>query len=128
MRAWLSVFILILGVAIGAAGMWLVSHSERSYLPESLRAKVEHVPGQVVRKQRDADRLLLSIVTAQGAVLASFSRRVPEIDLLIDQGDSVTLALPRYKPFLQDPTIEAVQKPRSGLVPGDAVPPPRATP
>jgi hypothetical protein len=119
---------LILGAAIGAAGMSLALRSDGSYLPESLRAKVEHVPGQVVRKQRDADRLLLTIVTGQGAVLASFSRRVAEIDLLIEQGDSVTLALPRYKPFLHDPTIEAVQKPRSGLAPGETASPPRATP
>jgi hypothetical protein len=112
MRGWLSLFILILGLAVGAAGMSLLSRHAGSYLPDSLRAKVEHVPGQVVRKQREGDRLLLTIVTAQGAVLASFSRRVPEVDLLIEQGDRVTLALPRYEPFLQDPTIEAVQKPR----------------
>jgi hypothetical protein len=122
MRGWLSLFILILGVAIGAVGMSLLSRTAGSYLPESLRTKVEHVPGQVVRKQRDGDRLLLTVVTAQGAVLASFSRRVPEIDLLIEQGDNVTLALPRYEPFLQDPTIEAVQKPRSSPAPSDAVP------
>jgi hypothetical protein len=53
---------------------------------------------------------------------------VPEIDLLIDQGDSVTLALSQYKPFLEDPTIAAVQKPRPGLAPGEAAPPPRPTP
>jgi hypothetical protein len=122
MRGWLNLFVLILGIAIGAVGMSLLSRTAESYLPESLRAKVEHVPGQVVRKQRDGDRLLLTVVTAQGAVLASFGRRVPEIDLLIEQGDSVTLALSRYQPFLQDPTIEAVQKPRPSPSPSDAVP------
>ena len=122
MRGWLGLFILILGIAIGATGMWLLPRTVGSYLPEGLRPKVEQVPGQVVRKQRDGDRLLLTVVTPQGAVLASFSRRVPEIDLLIEQGDTVTLALPRYEPFLHDPTIEAVQKPRPTPPPGDVAP------
>jgi hypothetical protein len=128
MRGWLSLFILVLGVVIGAAGMSFLSRSGGPYLPQSLRAKVEHVPGQVVGKQREGERLLLTVVTPQGAILASFSRRVPEIELLVERGDTVTLALSRYEPFLQDPTIEIVQKPRSDASPSDTVPRSKGTP
>jgi hypothetical protein len=39
--------------------------------------------------------------------------RVAEVDLLVDRGDTVTLAVPRYAPFVEDPVIARVRKPES---------------
>ncbi|MBI2369318.1 MAG: hypothetical protein HYV08_03620 [Deltaproteobacteria bacterium] len=61
-------------------------------------------------KQREEDRLLLTVLTPRGAILATFRQKVAEIDLLVDVGDTLTLGLPRYEPFLADPRIERVRK------------------
>ncbi len=68
------------------------------------------IEGVVESKRWDDDRLLLTLVTADGAVLATFHRKVPEIDLLVAPGDSVSLALGRYRPFVEDPEIARVVK------------------
>lgn len=38
-------------------------------------------------------------------------KRIEEIDLLVEVGDSVALLSPGYRPFLTDPPIAAVYKP-----------------
>src|SRR4030095_15971926 len=81
------------------------------YLPDAFRIKkTEKVAGEVIRKQREGDRLLLTVQTSQGTVLATFKRRVAEIDLLVQQGDALTMAVSRYAPFVEDPAIERVRK------------------
>jgi hypothetical protein len=63
-----------------------------------------------MRKQREGERLLLAVQTAQGAILVTFKKKVAEIDLLVQQGDIVTLGLSRYEPFVDEPVIERVRK------------------
>jgi hypothetical protein len=110
MRGWGVVLVFVVGIAVGAAGAVYGPRWAEPYLPEGLRAKVELVEGEIVRKQREGERLLLTVVTPEGALLASFKTRVTEITLLADEGDRVTLALPRYVPFVEDPVIRGVKK------------------
>ncbi|MBF8261890.1 MAG: hypothetical protein HW376_1419 [candidate division NC10 bacterium] len=110
MKAWVIVLILLIGVALGVSGTILAPKLAGPYLPESFRAKAEVVEGEVDRKLREQDRLLLTVQTSQGTVLATFKQKVAEIDLLVQKGDTVTLALRRYEPFVEDPAIERVRK------------------
>ena len=105
-----KVLMLVLGVVIGVAASLLWPRFVSPRLPEGLRPKNEAVEGTVVRKQREGERLLLTINTSQGAALATFTERVPEIDLLVADGDTVTLALGTYEPFVENPTIQGVRK------------------
>jgi hypothetical protein len=43
-------------------------------------------------------------------MLATFTERVAEIDLLVAPGDTVTLGVPRYQPFVENPSFEGVKK------------------
>jgi hypothetical protein len=43
-------------------------------------------------------------------VLATFTKRVAEIDLLIEPGDTIALALRSDEPFVDDPQIERVKR------------------
>jgi len=110
MKTWIIVLILLIGVALGVSGTILAPKLAGPYLPESFRAKAEVVEGEVDRKLREQDRLLLTVQTSQGTVLATFKQKVAEIDLLVQKGDTVTLALRRYEPFVEDPAIERVRK------------------
>ncbi len=110
MKTWMIVLILLIGIAFGVSGTILAPRLAGPYLPESFRAKTEVVEGEVERKLREQDRLLLTVQTSQGTVLATFKQKVAEIDLLVQKGDTLTLALRRYEPFVQDPTIERVRK------------------
>ena len=110
MKTWIIVLILLIGVALGVSGTILAPKLAGPYLPESFQAKTEVVEGEVDRKLREQDRLLLTVQTSQGTVLATFKQKVAEIDLLVQKGDTVTLALRRYEPFVEDPAIERVRK------------------
>jgi hypothetical protein len=111
MRASQVVLILLIGIALGIAGTIYAPQLAGPYLPEGfLVKKPETVEGEVVRKQREGDRLLLTVQTSQGTVLATFKKKVGEIDLLVQQGDTLTLALTRYEPFVDDPAIDRVRK------------------
>lgn len=65
-------------------------------------------PGVVITKQAEADRLILTVSTAEGTIFATFRAMVAEIGLLIQEGDSITLELREYTPFVDDPTIARV--------------------
>ena len=111
MKTWLIVLTLLAGIALGVAGTIFAPEVAGPYLPEAFRVKkAETVDGEVVRKLREGERLLLTVQTTQGSVLATFKKKVAEIDLLVQQGDTITLALGRYEPFVEDPTIERVRK------------------
>jgi len=115
MKAWGIVLTLMIGIALGVAGAILVVAPELAapLLPQSFRAKPQLVEGEVDRKMREGDRLLLTVQTSQGTVLATFRKKVPEIDLLVQKGDTLTLGLQRYAPFADDPAIERVRKPET---------------
>jgi hypothetical protein len=80
------------------------------YLPKELKIRARLVEGQVTNKQREPNRVLVKLQTDQGVVLATFTKRVAEIDLLIEQGDTIALALRSDEPFVDDPQIERVKR------------------
>ena len=108
MKAKLLTF--VFGFALGIAAAVLTPRFLGPLLPAGLSSGPESVEGTVVRRQRDQERLLLTINTAQGAALATFTEKVAEIDLLVEEGDSVTLGLGVYEPFVENPPIHAVRK------------------
>lgn len=65
----------------------------------------------VLGKSREEGRLLLKLETGGGVLLATFTQRVEEIDLLVEKADRVTLRVARYEPFLTDPRLDRVVKP-----------------
>jgi hypothetical protein len=106
--------LLVLGVALGAAGAALVPRWVDPGLLAPFR-RGEGVEGRVVDKALESDRLLLKIESEQGVFLATFTERQAEIDLLVDPGDTVTLDAREYRPFLEDPTLDRVRKPKPPL-------------
>ncbi|MDH3734193.1 MAG: hypothetical protein OEU54_11700, partial [Gemmatimonadota bacterium] len=112
------------GLVLGIAGTIFAPRLLAPYLPDSLRGDREILSGPVLGKEMDGDRLLLTIQTEPGALIASFSSRVSEIALLVDPGDTVTIAVPDYDPFVEDPDFEGVRKATSGAtdsIEGDSV-------
>ncbi len=72
----------------------------------------------VLGKSREEGRLLLKLGTEGGVLLATFTEKVEEIDLLVEAGDQVTLRVAQYQPFLTDPGLDRVVKPEtSGRLP-----------
>jgi hypothetical protein len=80
------------------------------YLPEFLKETIHPLEGEVIHKQRQEDRLLITITTQDGTILATFQQQVPEIDLLIEERDRVTLDVKQYDPFVNDPPVLRVTK------------------
>ena len=83
------------------------------------------IEGQVIGKQREQGHVLLKVQTEEALILATFTKKVPEIDLLVEQGDSISLALANTGPFVDDPVIERVMRPRSSQPPDSGQPAPR---
>ncbi len=100
----------LVGLVLGIAGTIAVPRYLGPYLPEALRGNREILSGPVLGEERDGNRLLLTIDTEPGALIASFSRRVNEIALLVEVGDEVTIAVPDYEPFVENPDFEGVKK------------------
>ncbi len=111
MKTWVIVLTLLVGIALGVVGTIFAPDVAGPYLPEAFRVKkAETMDGEVVRKLREVERLLLTVQTTQGAFLVTFKKKVAEIDLLVQQGDIVTLGLSRYEPFVDEPAIKRVRK------------------
>ena len=122
MKGTLILLVFLLGITIGVGGTMFAPDMAGPYMPEAFSAKkTETVEGEVVRKVREGDHLLLTVQTSQGTVLATFRKKVAEIDLLVQQGDAMTLNLSRYEPFVNDPAIERVRKQDLALRPKDNV-------
>lgn len=103
------------GLILGVAGAVFAPDLAAPYLPRMLQAGGEEVTGPVVGKRVGDDRVLLTVDTERGALLATFRQRVPEIDLLVEEGDTVTLGIPAYAPLIEDPVLASVRKgPGSG--------------
>ena len=121
MRGWLILICTFLvGVAVGVGlanrGPALIA----PYLPKAVIGPSEHIEGQVVRKQRDGNRLLVKITTAQGPMLVTFTQKVADLDVLLDTGDTVTLVTAGYSTFVDDPALERVKEPTR--VPASSLP------
>ena len=104
---------LLTGLALGIVGTIFIPDLARPYLPAFLRGENVEISGIVEAKSREADRLLLTIAGSSGAVLVTYTQQIPEMDLLIEPGDSVILAVREYAPFVEDPSVRRVQKGRS---------------
>ncbi len=128
---------LILGLVVGVLGAVMAPRILGPRLPAAWTGGGETTEGTVVAKLRETDRLLLKVDTPQGAVLATFKEMLNEIDLLVQEGDKVSLAVSRYQPFIENPVIERVRKksfePPAAEMPtpaaaGEGVEPPAAQP
>lgn len=101
---------LLFGLVLGWLGASLAPSSWQAFIPDAIRPG-GLVDGEVLEKSRENDRLLLKLTTERGMILATFHERQEEIDLLIEKGDTVTIRVERYQPFLEDPPIERVGRP-----------------
>ena len=67
MRGWLILTVTLLtGIILGVGATTLGPALVAPYLPKSISGQRERVDGQVLRKQREANRLLLKVATSQG--------------------------------------------------------------
>ncbi|MGH7303918.1 MAG: TOBE domain-containing protein [Candidatus Rokuibacteriota bacterium] len=113
MRGWIVLIVtLLVGAALGVAGTIYLPERVDPYLPKDLRLRARVVEGQVVQKQREGNRVLVKVQTDQGVILAAFTKRVAEIDLLVEPGATIALALPNDQPVVDDPPIERVKRPK----------------
>jgi hypothetical protein len=100
----------LLGLIAGAIGAVVAPSWWQGLVPDALfpGGSMESV---VLGKSREEGRLLLKLETVGGVLLATFTERVEEIELLVEPGDRVTLRVARYQPFLTDPRLDRVVKP-----------------
>src|SRR5216684_5680296 len=119
MKGWLILsFTLAIGIALGVGAMTKGPALVAPYLPKSISGQSERIDGEVVRKQREGNRLLLKVATAQGPMLVTFTQKVAELDLLLEPGETVTLITTGYATFVEDPTLERVKRPgAAGVAP-----------
>jgi hypothetical protein len=110
----------VVGVRVAYRGPALIA----PYLPKAVNGPGEHIEGQVVRKHRDGNRLL--VTTAQGPLLVTFTQKVPDLEVLLDAGDTVTLVISGYATFIDDPILERVKEPARAQAPSSSpsTPPP----
>jgi hypothetical protein len=127
MKLWILLLIFLLGLGLGLSLPSLAPQYLDSYFPKIMKPSIQEVKGAVVRKQTNPNRLLLTISSKEGAILATFQKKIPEISLLVDEGDTLTLAVKEYAPFVTDPPILRVNKPVAGSPqspsPSDSDPP-----
>ena len=113
MRGWLILsFTFAIGIVLGVGAMTKGPALVAPYLPKSISGQSERIDGEVVRKQREGNRLLVKVATAQGPMLVTFMQKVAELlDLLLEPGDRVELLTSGYATFVEDPTLERVKRP-----------------
>lgn len=110
MKGTAIIIALAVGIALGVGGALYAPDYVKSYLPQPASSSANAIDGKVVAKGMESDRLLLTILTPEGATLVTFTKRIPEINLLVAEGDTVTLGLRQYRPFISNPSIKRVRK------------------
>jgi len=100
----------VFGLAVGIAGTIFLPNYVRPYLPEWVMGKAIVVKGTVTAKQKKEKVLLLTVNTPEGALLATFNKKVDEISLLVSEKDIIEFTLPKYTPFIDDPKIIRIVK------------------
>ena len=103
---------LVLGFFVGALAAALAPSWWRSQVPDALFPGGS-MEGVVLAKSGENGKLLLKLETGEGVLLATFTERVEEIDLLVEEGDRIALRVSRYQPFLIDPRLVRVGKAES---------------
>lgn len=79
--------VLLAGLALGGAGGWF---GHQHFAPR-LAGNVE---GEVVSVRREGERLVVRLRSDDRTMLATFSERVDDIEQILGEGDTVTLARP----------------------------------
>ncbi len=111
MKAWvIPTTMFCVGLGLGLTGPLLATQYMEPYMPGFLKKSLHPLEGIVTHKQRDQDRLLMTVTTQDGTILATFRQQVAEIDLLVEDQDSITLDVRQYEPFLNDPLVLKVNK------------------
>jgi hypothetical protein len=118
MKGWAFFFTLVVGIALGAAGMFYGPRYLSPYLPGSLGGSAVTVEGTVLQKQKRDGSLLLTVNTSRGALLATIKKKVDEVNLLVSRGDRIDFVLKTYRPFIEDPVIKRVVKAEPEAMPG----------
>ncbi|MDH5726715.1 MAG: hypothetical protein OEY60_14730, partial [Nitrospira sp.] len=95
MKAWAGLiggFILgfLAAVITDLAAPELLTPYTQQFIPAT---QFESVKGTVVKKERDANRLLMTLSTPKGVLLATFTLKINEIDLLVAEGYAATIRL-----------------------------------
>jgi hypothetical protein len=96
----------VLGICIGS----LFTDLLQPYLPAVLKPVREEIEGAVTAKELQKEKLLFTVSTPQGAILVTFDEKLSEIALLIAEGDTITLGVHQYEPFVSNPVIIRVRK------------------
>ncbi|HNP59826.1 MAG TPA: hypothetical protein PKM72_03235, partial [Nitrospirales bacterium] len=68
-----------LRLGLGLSGPLLVTRYLDLYFPNFLNESLHPLEGSVIHKQREQNRLLVTITTQDGTVLATFQQQVQEI-------------------------------------------------
>jgi hypothetical protein len=100
----------LFGLVLGILGAIFLPNYVRPYIPQWVMGKTIVVKGTVAAKQKKENVLLLTVDTREGILLATFNRKVDEINLLINEKDTIEFTLPKYMPFIDDPQIIRVVK------------------
>jgi hypothetical protein len=111
MKAWASflggcILGFLSAVIIDLVAPDLLTPYTRQFIPAN---QFESVRGTVVKKERDSNRLLMTLSTPKGVLLATFTQKVEEIDLLVAEGYATTVRLRTYSPFVENPVVERVE-------------------
>jgi len=111
MKGWvIPTTVFCLGLGLGLSGPLLATRYMEPYLPQFLKKPLHPLEGIVTHKQREQDRLLVTVTTQNGTILATFRKQMAEIDLLVEEQDSMTLDVKQYEPFVNDPPVLKVNK------------------
>jgi hypothetical protein len=98
------------GLVVGVLATVFLPGYVRPYLPQWVMGKTIVVKGTITAKQKKEKVLLLTVDTPEGVMLATFKKKVDEINLLINEKDTIDLTVPKYMPFIDDPKIVRVVK------------------
>lgn len=102
--------IFFFGLLLGIGGTIFLPDYVRPYIPEWVIGKATVVKGTVTAKQKKEKVLLLTVNTPEGALLATFNKKVDEVSLLVNEKDTIEFTLPKYTPFVEDPKIIRITK------------------
>ena len=103
-------FPFVFGLALGVLCTIFLPKYVRPYLPESVMGKEMVVKGTVMAKEKKGNVLLMTVNTSRGALLATFTKKGDEVNLLVNEKDDVEFTLEKYRPFIDDPNITRVVK------------------
>jgi len=97
----------LIGVGCGVVAAIWGPRWAAPYLPSFLGGATG-VEGVVLEKVPEPERILVKVSTPDGLVLVTFTQNLEELDLLIGQGDSITLGLDGYETLVENPPVSRV--------------------